>query len=82
MANGSPYWFPAKSYGWGWGLPITWQGWVVIAVYCLLIAAGVMLFPPVSQPKLFTAYILAVSAVLVAICWLTGETPRWRWGRD
>jgi hypothetical protein len=48
----------------------------------LLIAAGVMLFPPVSQPKLFSAYILAVSAVLVAICWLTGEPPRWRWGHD
>ena len=24
-----PYWFPAKSYGFGWGLPITWQGWLV-----------------------------------------------------
>ena len=20
-------WFRAKRYGWGWGLPITWQGW-------------------------------------------------------
>ena len=27
------YWFPAKKYGWGWGLPSTWQGWVVYCVY-------------------------------------------------
>ena len=24
-----PYWFPAKRYGYGWGLPHTWQGWIV-----------------------------------------------------
>jgi hypothetical protein len=27
----SRYWFPAKRYGWGWGLPVTWQGWAVLA---------------------------------------------------
>lgn len=21
-------WFPAKKYGYGWGLPVKWQGWV------------------------------------------------------
>ena len=26
------YWFPAKRYGWGWGPPQTWQGWVVFVV--------------------------------------------------
>ena len=30
-ANDRPrYWFPAKRYGWGWGLPAVWQGWVVL----------------------------------------------------
>ena len=27
----SRYWFPAKRYGWGWGLPATWEGWAVMA---------------------------------------------------
>ena len=27
------YWFPAKRYGWGWGLPGTWQGWLVVAAF-------------------------------------------------
>jgi hypothetical protein len=25
---GRKIWFPAKRYGWGWGLPCCWQGWV------------------------------------------------------
>ena len=33
-------WFPAKKYGYGWGLPITWQGWVVTLSYLLLIVGG------------------------------------------
>lgn len=39
------YWFPAKEYGYGWGLPVTWQGWLVIVAYLVLIAAGIFLFP-------------------------------------
>jgi hypothetical protein len=27
------YWFPAKRYGWGWGSPATWQGWVVLLAW-------------------------------------------------
>jgi hypothetical protein len=26
MADEKKYWFPRKTYGWGWGLPIAWQG--------------------------------------------------------
>lgn len=34
------YWFRAKRYGWGWGLPTAWQGWVVMALFsCLLLVA-------------------------------------------
>jgi len=42
----SEYWFPAKHYGWGWGFPITWQGWLVLIAYILLVVIGVFLFPP------------------------------------
>lgn len=33
MPNGKSYWFPAKRYGWGWGPPATWQGWVVLLLW-------------------------------------------------
>jgi len=26
MQTERDYWFPAKRYGWGWGIPNRWQG--------------------------------------------------------
>jgi len=40
-------WFPAKRYGWGWGLPCAWQGWLVLAAYFLgmfLLSVTAMIF--------------------------------------
>jgi hypothetical protein len=34
-------WFPAKRYGWGWGLPSAWQGWVVLISYFALVFGGI-----------------------------------------
>jgi hypothetical protein len=33
-----------KRYGWGWGLPAAWQGWVALAVFLGLVAAGALMF--------------------------------------
>jgi hypothetical protein len=74
------YWFPAKRYGWGWGFPITWEGWAVFAAVAALVAAGVWFLEPDEQPLRFIAYGLTLAAVLVAVCWWKGEPPRWRWG--
>ena len=82
MSADRMYWFPAKRYGWGWGLPSTWQGWVVLAMYALAVALGVALFPPATRTAPFCAYVVALTALLVAICWLKGEPPRWRWGNE
>lgn len=76
----SAYWFPAKRYGWGWGLPIAWQGWVVFAAFFALVIAGVFLFPPHRAPVNFVVYVVALSCLLIIVCWLKGEPPRWRWG--
>ena len=76
-----PYWFPANRYGWGWGLPNTWQGWVVYGVYSALLVAGLVVLPPAQNEIGFFAYIVALSAVLCAVCYAKGEPPKWRWGR-
>lgn len=73
-------WFPAKTYGWGWGMPVKWQGWVVIAVYTILLVAGFFLFPPTTNEAGFLIYQFLLAGGLVAVCWLKGEEPRWRWG--
>ena len=73
-------WFPAKRYGWGWGLPCTWQGWVVTAAYLVLLLIGVLAIDPERQLALFMGWMTGWSAAFVAVCWVKGERPRWRWG--
>jgi hypothetical protein len=74
------YWFRAKRYGWGWGLPATWQGWIVLAAYVGLFGAGFLLFPPDTQTVPLLIHVSLLTAAFIAICWLKGEPPRWRWG--
>lgn len=80
MPDRPTYWFPAKRYGWGWGIPTTWQGWVVIAVYVAFIAAGAVVISAASRPGFFAVYVLLLSVLLTAICWAKGAPPRWHWG--
>jgi len=79
------YWFKAKRYGWGW-YPATWQGWLVLFGYFVLLlgdAAGKNIF--VDQPSSdnvlsFVIDAVILAAILIFICYKTGEKPGWRWG--
>lgn len=79
---GPKYWFPTKRYGWGWGPPRTWQGWLVLVVFFILLAVGAVFFLPKQQPRAFIVYTMVLVALLIAICYLKGEPPRWRWGDE
>ena len=63
-------------------MPSSWQGWVVLASFAALAAAGFFMFPANERPGALFAYFAVLTAVLIAICWLKGEPPRWRWGKD
>ena len=63
-------------------MPTSWQGWLVIACYVALLALGFALFPPASQVAAFAVYVVALTTLVIAICWLKGEPPRWRWGDE
>ena len=76
------YWFPAKRYGWGWGLPSVWQGWVTLIIYIGLIAAGAFIFQPGEELDLYISLTVVLTLILLVICWIKGEPPRWRWGDD
>jgi hypothetical protein len=82
MPDEPRYWFRAKRYGWGWGIPGTWQGWLVLAAFVGLLAVGAVLFPPRTERGAYLAYVTVLCVLLVAVCWLKGEPPRWRWGGD
>ena len=73
------YWFPAKRYGWGWGLPLTWQGWVFLIVWSAALAVGAGLLAP-HHRLLYAIFLVAMVAVIFLVCYAKGEPPRWRWG--
>ncbi|BFM39012.1 hypothetical protein OLK001_09380 [Synechocystis sp. LKSZ1] len=75
------YWFPAKRYGWGWGPPSAWQGWIILLIYLALVLGGIPFLQSTKGNFVYLAFVLLLTVVLIAICWLTGERPRWRWGQ-
>jgi hypothetical protein len=73
-------WFPAKTYGYGWGLPRRWQGGLVFFLYLGALIAGTGIIR--KGAGYFVLYALALSLVLAGICWWKGEESHWRWGPD
>lgn len=78
-------WFKAKHYGWGW-YPASWEGWLVIFVYIVLLTTS--LYPVEwsllsASDMLITALMpqVALTLILIIICYLKGEPPEWRWGK-
>jgi len=80
MGEHKQFWFPAKRYGWGWGLPIAWQGWAVLMALFVLVIIGALVFLPDHATLSFVGYTLGLTAIFCAICYIKGEPPRWRWG--
>jgi hypothetical protein len=75
-------WFPAKTYGVGWGFPSAWQGWVVMLSYFLLLIIGFKFLTasPVLVP-FFIMYVLVMTGILLFVCWKKGEKNDFRWGK-
>jgi hypothetical protein len=71
-----PYWFRAKRYGYGWGWPATWQGWLVTIVWLLGVAAGIPL--AIFSLPLFILWMILLVAGILAVCFAKGEPPKWR----
>ena len=76
--NENPYWFAAKSYGIGWALPVTWQGWVTVIVYAALLVAALL---TVSDGATKLVCVTTLTIALIAVIAWKGERPvMWRWG--
>lgn len=70
------YWFPARNpdHGWGWGFPITWQGWVVYITFFILLTAG-SAFLAWNNVIAGLVFITIAPVVLILICMWKGEPP-------
>ena len=72
-------WFRAKRYGYGAGLPMKWQGWVLMLAHiALIVGLGISIGdrPEVALPLL----LLAGFAPLPIYAAKTEGGWRWRWG--
>lgn len=81
--NPKHYWFRRKIYGWGW-MPATWQGWLVTAVYLVLLIACAMTLDEGSPPQevafMFVLPLVLLTGAFIRIAYRTGEPPKWQWG--
>jgi len=76
-------WFKAKTYGYGW-YPATWQGWLCILGYMVILIAASWLLK-YNQAIYLVLYILILlisTGLLIYVCYKNGEPATWRWGED
>jgi hypothetical protein len=74
MTRGSKAWF-AKAYGCGAGLPLSWEGWVVLLMFLVGVAAASVLLHGLARAVCLAVLVVAIAAPRTEGGW------RWRWGR-
>ncbi|OGI68021.1 hypothetical protein A2738_00400 [Candidatus Nomurabacteria bacterium RIFCSPHIGHO2_01_FULL_42_15] len=82
--NPNHLWFKRKLYGWGW-TPVTWQGWVIILVFIIIVVANYYRIdassPSESETLMnFIPQTIFLAALLMILCYKKGEEPKWQWG--
>jgi hypothetical protein len=79
MSTNNPrYWFRAKRYGLGWGLPLAWQGWAAFVSWTLIFPSGLRFLTPRGGP-LRWGFAAAMIILLLGICYWKGEPAGRRW---
>ena len=83
--NDDGAWFAQKRFGYGAGLPLTWQGWALLGGY-LAVMAGLVWAPHLSGGKLPGGALALILVLTVGFIELARRRTRggwkWRWGGD
>lgn len=74
------YWFHAKNFGWGWGMPAKKEGWLTYAGYVLFVVVFESWLANSRPESIFEAALglLLPTVALVWLCVLKGEPTKWR----
>jgi len=76
-----PQWFAPKRFGYGAGIPISWQGWALTLVYIVGMAAAISLMR--RSPLAFASVAIICTVAFIAVAARTTRGGwRWRWGED
>lgn len=73
MKRGKP-WFAVKRYGYGVGLPIAWQGWMLVTAFVAAMTVSGLLLPP----SIFFVLLIPTTAAVIYIAYLRSD-DEWRW---
>ena len=77
--NDGPEWFAQKRYGYGAGLPISWQGWARTIAFMMVAVGLAMTFE--DRPLILMAILAPLVLAFILICARTTRGGwRWRWG--
>jgi hypothetical protein len=72
-------WFAPKRYGYGGGVPVAWQGWVITLAYLVTVVGATQLL--IRSPWAMGSLIATATAVfLIVVVKNTRGGRRWRWG--
>jgi hypothetical protein len=80
VADG-PEWFAPKRYGYGAGLPISWQGWALTIgfIFLALALAFTMSNRPLQRIAVLAPFVIGFSIICART---TRGGWRWRWGDE
>lgn len=80
MSDG-PQWFAPKRYGYGSGVPISWQGWALtLGFVALIVGLGFLLS---DRPAQMIAILAPFTILFILVCARTTRGGwRWRWGEE
>jgi hypothetical protein len=80
MKNDRPEWFAPRRLGYGAGLPIRWQGWLVLGLYLAVVLGAAVLLG--DRPAALLALVVPATMLFMIVCARTTRGGwRWRWGR-
>ncbi len=76
-------WFAPKRFGYGFGMPIAWQGWLALALYVAALA-GIGLLDRMGhsgqRAAAFALFLLVTGLFVVIAARRTRGGWKWRWG--
>ena len=67
-------WFPVKKLGYGVGLPIAWEGWLLLSVFMAAMALAGLLLPPL----VFALSAIPMTAAVIFLAYVRSD-GEWRY---